>query len=452
MFNKPRTPHFRKRFRGLAGIAIAALLGSALAVDDTTAASTGMAIPADALVVQDPIDPSQFPDPGSIDPDPFGASPALEAQAASQELSDQINILVAEQELPGFLGTKVSADTLDLYWKGDPPSQVASLIEDSPVTVRIHAAAFDAAELDRAARHLLDNATEIFGRQPVRAGLSTDFSSITVTFEAGQLHTLGSEPQTEPLFDIPLEYAEGAAPEPAQTDWRWGDLPPFFGGGAIYRPASPDEGGEGSVYCTTAFTVTRNFNGDDGVLTAAHCEPPDELGVWRSPAYHVFVGSFATFSTARDSMVLTGGLGYDPEVWVGAYNGGSHLGVAAAANPGVNTLVYPQGSWSGGSEVRVIETNQYWLVGGNTFGPGFVTENEDGNPSVGQGDSGGPVVTPVTGSATVTARGLISAIVVSGIDDDCQGLTAEFRTCGLEAFHINIAQIAATHNVTIQTE
>lgn len=361
-------------------------------------------------------------------------------------------MVVAEQKLPGFLGTEIGADSLDLYWKGELPSQVADLITDASVAVRVHPAAFDAAELDRAARHLLENATEIFGRQPVRAGLSTDFSSITVTFEAGQLRTLDSEPQPELLFGIPLDYTEGTAPEPTQTDWLWGDLPPFFGGGAIYRPASPDEGGEGAYYCTTAFTVTRNFNGDEGVLTAGHCEPPDELGVWRSPGNGVFVGSFAIFSTARDSMVLTGGGGYDPEIWVGAYNGGAHFGVAGAANPGVNTLVYPQGSWSGGSEVRVIETNQYWLVCGETWGPGFVTENEDGIPSVGQGDSGGPTVTPVTGSTTVTARGLISAVAVSHIGDDCQGLTHDARRCGVEAFHINIAQIAATHNVTIQTE
>lgn len=116
------------------------------------------------------------------------------------------------------------------------------------------------------------------------------------------------------------------------------------------------------------------------------------------------------------------------------------------------SYVFASGSLSGASVLRVTHTNQYVTnEDGVAVGPGFWALNEEGDATVGQGDSGGPVAGTHSDPNRVTARGLISMIALGSYPGSCTGLTSDGRLCSTRSFHVNIGSIAGGLGVTVKT-
>lgn len=122
--------------------------------------------------------------------------------------------------------------------------------------------------------------------------------------------------------------------------------------------------------------------------------------------------------------------------------------MTAVRNPNPTNVVRLNGSWSGRIRVVVAEVNRFEVVGGQTRGPRFWTVTESAlDCIVGQGDSGGPVVTWLTASDTVRAAGTI--VAGRGPCLSCPGIPLD-RLCFHEAFSTNIDEIEQALGATVR--
>jgi hypothetical protein len=150
-------------------------------------------------------------------------------------------------------------------------------------------------------------------------------------------------------------------------------------------------------------------------------------------------------------MLLTGA-SYGTAIYVGDHNSNQGAVIGGAANPAVNSYVFASGSFSGASVLRVVSTNQYLTnAEGVLVGPGFWALNEEGDATVGQGDSGGPVAGTHSNPDRITARGLISHIATGNYLGSCVGVVHDGRLCATRSFHVNISAITSGLGVTVKT-
>ncbi|MBX9395079.1 S1 family peptidase [Streptomyces sp. TRM72054] len=391
--------------------------------------------------VDGPVDPGKLPTAGkSLSRDELLSDPRLRGQAEAQEVADAIDIAVREKKLKGFTGLKVAPEGVTLHWKGSLPAPVRSVINNASLPVEIEPAQFSLAELDAAARDFISSPPASLGAKVTRVGPSPDFTALEVVTEDTVSVRSAAPVTTED--GIPVRYKT----EPqAESVSRWNDTEPFWGGNAIDRLVDPIF--RNYTYCTTAFPVRRS-NGTEGILSAQHCGTNKE---WRTPQGDRLVGTSDSGSSSLDAMVLTGA-SYGAAIYIGDYASTSGAYVGAAANPSVNSYVFASGSWSGASVLRVTHTNQYVTnEDGVAVGPGFWALNEEGDATVGQGDSGGPVAGTHSDPNRVTARGLISMIALGSYQGSCTGLTSDGRLCSTRSFHVNIGSIASGLGVTVKT-
>ena len=110
------------------------------------------------------------------------------------------------------------------------------------------------------------------------------------------------------------------------------------------------------------------------------------------------------------------------------------------------------GSHSGEHMTRVDSTFRY-TAGCNPWavGPGFWTTDQQGDGSVGDGDSGGPVYRYVSGS-TVRGAGMIRGGDTLNNGAPCEGRVAPGRYCASRAFHLHLHEVVSGLGVTLQTE
>ena len=111
---------------------------------------------------------------------------------------------------------------------------------------------------------------------------------------------------------------------------------------------------------------------------------------------------------------------------------------------GVRSRLVVSGAWSGAWVVLVDEINVF----SDGVGTGFWTEDEEDDGSVGQGDSGGPVVEPGSSGTRVVALGMIDQGTVSAT---CEGV-AGGRQCFSWAFHVDIDEILDELDYLLQTD
>lgn len=170
---------------------------------------------------------------------------------------------------------------------------------------------------------------------------------------------------------------------------------------------------------------------------------------WRTPIGNRPVGRTASGNANLDAIVLLGSR-YSGIIYVGGPRSNVGRTVVGVGNPALNSFVFASGSWSGAHVLQVHLLNQFINLEGQTVGPGFFTFDLEGDGSVGNGDSGGPVAQAAADPITVNARGMIDAIDLN-FETECEGIVADERRCASRAFHVNIGQIATGLGIMIKT-
>lgn len=376
---------------------------------------------------------------------PITGGEPLDAASVAQlpliNAADEIMALVDEEGFAGFTGTRIDDATaaVVLLWKGQVPPSMNDLVQEirsEGVRVDVRSTDYTLSELDAEARRIAALSPSRIGVKITGVGPLDDYSGLQVSVEPGAL----AEAATAIKSAFPLRFAE--MPEPSFTALfhRWNDFTPFWGG------AMMDSGNIliGYAYCSSGFGVRRS-NGTEALTTANHCGARS----WGTPDGNVHVGNSSAGVASTDSTVVTGE-DYARCVYTSTdFRGSDADCIIGHGNPADESLVWASGAGSGRSTVRVKLVNQYIVNGGTTIGPGFWTEHGSRVASVGQGDSGGPVVNQIT-EGSIRARGMLDAIDNSTIGT-CTGWQTDGRLCAWRAFHVNITSVLSSQSLTLMT-
>ena len=123
--------------------------------------------------------------------------------------------------LAGFAGLRIdqAANTLDLYWVGEPPSEVSALIAASTVTTTVHSAAYDMPTMQEATTRLvqlIEDDRVPQGISPIAFGPANDGSGLTVMYlEMDSLDDESVALILSTILDFPV-VAEAGGPIVAQ--------------------------------------------------------------------------------------------------------------------------------------------------------------------------------------------------------------------------------------------
>ena len=376
--------------------------------------------------------------------------PLVVQQMPLSDAADKIFALWQSENLSNFGGISLAEDNskVILYWKGGQlPSAMSSLVTDlrNTVTIEVVNTTYSLAEFEAESKRLIEQ-----GRVDTvvvnEAGPSPDFSSLSVGVD-----TNVDEPDADKLSaarqaitsTMPLEFSVAKTLDEFRS--RWDDEEPFYGGAAIDRS---DWFSPTYEYCTTGFAVTTS-SGTEGLLTALHCGYGNS---YYTPEGDRYVGTVSSPAVCTLDAATLIGQDYSPRVYAGSWNSSHSLGVVGLVVPAVGQFVYMSGSHSGEHMTRVDSIFRYtagcspWAVG-----PGFWTTDQQGDGSVGDGDSGGPVYRYVTGS-TVRGAGMIRGGDTVNHSAPCEGRVAPGRSCASRAFHLHLHTVVSGLGVTLQTE
>ena len=310
------------------------------------------------------------------------------------------------------------------------------------VSIRVVNAAHSLTEFETEAKRLIEQGrvgTVIVNE----SGPSSDFSKLEVGID-----TNVDQPDADKIAvartaitsTLPLSFSVEKLPTKFS---RWGDTSPFYGSAAIDHRNWLGE----YEYCTTGFAVTTS-SGTEGLLTALHCGYGDD---WRTPNGNRLVGTISTPAVCTLDTGTIVGQDYSPRIYKGSWNGSNWASVKGQHVPAVGEIVNVNGSHSGQHAVRVESTFRYtggcspWAVG-----PGFWTVDQQGDGSVGDGDSGAGVFRHVTGGVRGVGITLGGDTINHGAT--CEGRQASWRFCSSRAFHMHLHAVLNGLNVTLQTE
>jgi hypothetical protein len=394
------------------------------------------------------------------------AGPALAAPAgASQyqvvlsQLTPQTEALMVQQEplaaaagriqsaltadAGGFAGVElaVAAKQVILHWHGTVPATVRAMTArlDRSLGRRgrvvIQSADYSQATL-LAAAHRLAGRTED-GSKIVAVNVMTDGSGlqVTITPKVAAHGTRTAVPAVR--SSVRVSVLVGRAPVPAFG--RFGDVAPYNGGAAIRNVST-------GVECSSGF-ATQNSAGQTFLLTAGHCGPDGD--VWETPIQHLLIGT-----TARDitNFADTEIISAPAEPYL--YNGGpdptgqgigeSLAGVSSVAAPVIGELICQQGAFSGPR--CNIEVNTFGFISPSGTSGTFLeygASTTDGGyqgsfEAIGQGDSGGPVI-------TLGPPGFLVAIGTNSAQNPntptpCVGVIIPGRECSSTMYFENIGE------------
>jgi streptogrisin D len=373
-----------------------------------------------------------------ISADKLNLSAVEREQAPLVGLSYQIREAVKRNHWSDYTGISVDVPShvVKLYWKGTPPAALrAGLRIPKDVKLADVAVPYSLAQLDQEERRVMDaNPTTVAG-----VALRADYAGLEIRLDraAGDVAALARTITSS----IPLTFTGGT--RPTAGTYRFDDAMPFWAGGAYRRPT----GGNMYLWCTAGFGG-HTWDGQNVNVTAGHCGTNADLQTGTGFRFGHSNGGFM----AMDSMLVSGGE-YDSAMYNGPWNSNTGVPIYGANNPPLNSFVVSSGSWSGASVVQVTVVNTYVNVRDvGRVGPVFQTHEPNGQPTIGQGDSGGPVTQTVSlpdGSLAVLAGGIFSAFEDIASGDQCQGLHDPGRHCGANAFHVQIMDVMSHWGVTI---
>lgn len=336
-----------------------------------------------------------------------------------------------------FGGVSLSHDRLEIsvQWRGQPPQSLRDQIREARgqgLAAAITPVRYSDVELQREAEKLVWD--DLPGTDAVVfAHPDQDNSALVVGLNEKLLNDDQVPPPLPTTFPVEIELTDGLTP----AQHRLNDTEPYSGGARIHGPG---------VICTSGFAVATQ--GTDGMLTAAHCT--DIGDVWTTPV-GVYYGTGTRRSIVTDAAMLAGS-SYIPAVYWGPYSTNTRVAVHGAASPVEGSEICYSGSFSGTvcGNVVVATDVPYDLGGELDNLRGFRSEQWDGIPAAGQGDSGGPAVLAIlddaTGEWVAWAGGIISAIPADS-PTGCTGVQG--RNCSPTVYSADIGDAANELNVAI---
>lgn len=375
-------------------------------------------------------------------------------QAAADALSEWRDV----HSFPGYLTYSIEQSALVVYGglpiSADPQNELDALSSKFDVQIRYVQTVADgdtiAGQMQTAA-NLLSKATSLYSW----LNLEKDGSTFTVGL-ADDEHSDSIEavatsivqkviPGSRVAFSWSKTYATTV-----DFDGRFSDSNPWKGGSAIYSVS----GGVGEL--CTGFRAQRNSDLNYVMVTANHCHvgssafyslnengTDPQMGTWgyANPNSTVDVGYLNQ---------LVGG-GFSNLIYYGSYFATTSRAVLGGYDAGYNTRVYSDGSLSGQSTQRVVNTSK--MIG--TEGPYMVQENympDDLSKRVGKGDSGGPVYS-VNSNGNTIVRGAVKGSNPGSATGPCDQGTDEFttdRVCSHQSVFIPSDLIETDLGVTIK--
>jgi hypothetical protein len=363
-----------------------------------------------------------------------GTNAGLEREREQEPLIVAAAAIIAldpKREALGGVRLQTEERTVEVYWKGEVTDALYEEIkrqEDAGVHIRLDRAEYSGSELTAAMNQIADQHDE---RYPA---LSLLFPRVEGTGLLAYVNDLAAAKEYD--FGLPVELVPAKDPVPLFS--RFADTPPFWAGAAAFA-----NGGR----CSTGFAVHKTFFGIEtsrGLLTAGHCDKAG--GSTFVTGAGLTIGSSAGPNPLSDSSYIVGrsaGRMYDGGVGVGEFSK-AVVGVfppilnPLPALPGVD--VCTSGA-STGAHCSITNV----LVGGTLFfTPGVPTfgitigVQRQGLVAAGVGDSGGPVVLPLSSSSAL-ATGMIDFALFPTTCPSGVGL------CSSAVLYIDIITIFATN-------
>ena len=303
--------------------------------------------------------------------------------------------------------------TVQVFWSGSAPvpSDVSSLAANFGVSLVTVSWPFSRSQIDTAEAAL--NAglirTPILGFTP----------ALVVGFDGKTrgLRLVGSTSSSSPTSDAVLaaiaKSASALAGIPVSVDIqavgaangsRDSDYSPYNAGGMMESTSTND-------ICSTGFSYS--VNGYTHTSTARHCplndyEPPDNNNTYGGTY------SYSNLGEARLMQGHGGALMFD-----GAWNSSGYTkAVVGSATINVGDNVCDEGANSGAHcGVNVKSVNSSWNDGSGS--EPTITAQRGSGLAVIQGDSGGPVIYPLSGGSNVYAIGMIQYGWGTQLNPDC---------------------------------
>lgn len=374
-----------------------------------------------------------------------------EANAIQKQVDDKANDA-------GFGGISIDVDSqsVHLKWKGEVPAPLRAMIARSSVKVETSSSRYSLQESRR---------------YKTKISKMTGVSTVTKKAGSSQLDVRVKDSTPNPekqrirnATPMAVSLNEAPSAHPADCDQTsWNDCPPFRGGDHISIPVGIAVSG-----CTTSWAV-RESNGDIDMLTAGHCGF-DSNGQWNASSSittggddgeigPTTYGDFATYQAGSGGG--TGGMDaatitrsdhdFIPSFYDGAWNEYFTWEAAGGVqSPIEGQIVCTTGAYEGTDcNSKITDADCVWSYGQPfTSMHGFCTEQQDGTPTVGHGDSGGPVYRIAGGVSSTYALGTITAI--QG-EEDCPSTSHPANRgalCSTIAFHIPLTRTLSQMNLT----
>lgn len=319
-----------------------------------------------------------------------------------------------ERPVDGYLLTVLGDRTLDVYWKGELPSEVKAVIKQHPlVKVTVHQVTFDEDEYLGAQKLVVDRliADPPAGARYDAVMHADDRSSLTFVL-MGSMDSDGIAAVEELIaswIDIPFTVEVVKEPTAIAAATRQNDASPWKRGAQISIAGG---------WCTTGFPVTMEDTGNKYLTTARHCitevdgsyvgasgdvddADGDALGIWKNtgawnrPEYDVTL--VKPNSGSIGSSVYSGGINSSALVTLSG----------AKSSPDPGGYVWGSGANSGAHVLQVVSKNAGYSVNSTPVTGGHVLATASGGVAVAQGDSGGPAMRVVSnndyGVGTISA-------------------------------------------------
>jgi len=266
----------------------------------------------------------------------------------------------------------------------------------------------------------------------------TDYSGIRVTYEPHS-DTVTARRSRGRVAGVPTIYIVRNEPLFVDTDGRGNGNEPFHGGSRIERP--------NAGRCSTAVKAERS-GGDMVMLTAHHCNGEDGVdnsgGVegipWSLDGDGTNYGMSGGVKSQRWDVQALDNQTYTRDIWMGGIGDDAYRKTVTvgAGHLAQGELVRVSGGFSGDQLTQVNDPDfPRWRFCDNGNNPfcgwhyNFVQlrdYGEDGDPILGQGDSGGPAVQYVDYN-NLKFAGVISAGNQAYETANCPGLGPPSRRC-----------------------
>jgi hypothetical protein len=306
------------------------------------------------------------------------------------------------------------------------------------VRVTVASWPFSAAQIATASQKLLNAASTIPGfNVDAVVGFDPEYQGLELegSFDTGVATTTSSAliAQTaSSLVGMPVTVVPGMSVRPADGD-RDRDYAPFYAGGLMY---SPSTGG----ICSSGFAV--HYSGGNYITTARHCRPNDYEAPDRTTSKYGSTKAWANTGQGRVMTAAGAGWAFD-----GAWNSvGFWKQVVGFRDLKVGDYVCTDGANSGvHCSVKVTKLTVYWNDGWGSE-PTIQAARSSGIALI-QGDSGGPVIVPLSNGTQIYAAGMIQYGTGTNYNPNCGGTwytggNACWRTVGFTSMRTVVGSLS----------